>query len=263
MKSARHALCALVFALSCIAPHAIATSYSTDQSDLWYIATESGWGMQLVQRGSVIFATLFVYGPSTAPTWYVATMNPTAAPFEWSGDLYATTGPWFGTSPFDPALVKATPVGTMTWDSQSFEQGTVTYSVNGVVVTKTVVRQTLVIDDYNGTYIGALHGVITGCHDPANDASFTVPVTVNIVQTGQDITISSVAEGDTLTIIGTVTQSGQFGVVQGTFSKTLGPVGTSSLFEINGQRYSWFTRFYLNSTNSGCQETGYFGGVRH
>jgi hypothetical protein len=62
---------------------------------------ESGWGMQLVERGTIIFATLFVYDPSGAPTWYVATMpfisnNPNNV---WTGDLYATTGPWFGTVP--------------------------------------------------------------------------------------------------------------------------------------------------------------------
>jgi len=117
MKSARHALCMLFLVVSLFAPPALATSFSTDQSDLWYIATESGWGMQLVQRGSVIFATLFVYGPNGTPTWYVATMNPTGASFTWSGTLYATTGPWFGTVPFNPALVTATAVGIMTWTS--------------------------------------------------------------------------------------------------------------------------------------------------
>ena len=119
MKSIRRVFGAALIALSFIAPApAIAASSSTDQSDLWYIPAESGWGMQLVQRNGTIFATLFVYGPNGAPTWYVATMNPIGA-FQWSGDLYATTGPWFGTEPFNPANVVATKVGTMTWTART------------------------------------------------------------------------------------------------------------------------------------------------
>jgi hypothetical protein len=69
MKSLRCALCVLGLAVSLFAPTALATSFSTDQSDLWYIVAESGWGMQLVQRGNIIFATLFFYGQSST-TWY-------------------------------------------------------------------------------------------------------------------------------------------------------------------------------------------------
>jgi hypothetical protein len=70
MKSLRRALCVLGLAVSLFAPTALPTSFSTDQSDLWYIVVESGWGMQLVHRGTVIFATLFVYGQNSTPTWY-------------------------------------------------------------------------------------------------------------------------------------------------------------------------------------------------
>ncbi len=43
-----------------------ATSFTTDQSDLWWNPNESEWGMQLVHRGSVIFATMFVLIRPTA-----------------------------------------------------------------------------------------------------------------------------------------------------------------------------------------------------
>jgi hypothetical protein len=82
---------------------AVAASYSTDQSDLWWVdppGSENGWGIQFVQRGSTIFATIFIYGPTGAPTWYVATMGPTPpGSFVWSGDLFTRTGPWFGAVP--------------------------------------------------------------------------------------------------------------------------------------------------------------------
>ena len=69
MRAIRRLLCGLGIACSIgMAPHAFATSFTTDQSDLWYIPAESGWGMQLVQRDGVIFATLYVYDINNKPT---------------------------------------------------------------------------------------------------------------------------------------------------------------------------------------------------
>ena len=45
------------------------SSFSTDMSDLWWIPSESGWGMQLVQQGSLIFATLYIYSSNGQPVW--------------------------------------------------------------------------------------------------------------------------------------------------------------------------------------------------
>ena len=104
MKAIRCLLVATVLAISSALNPAGATSFSTDQSDLYYNASESGWGVQLVQRASVIFATIFVYDQPTIPIWYTATLYNVGG-FTWTGDLYITTGPWFGTVPFNPMLV--------------------------------------------------------------------------------------------------------------------------------------------------------------
>ncbi|HET9765154.1 MAG TPA: hypothetical protein VFR50_16645, partial [Casimicrobiaceae bacterium] len=91
MKPVRLAGAALVVAMLCIAPRGLAASYSFDNSDLWWADppfSESGWGIEFVQRDSVIFATMFVYDATGAPTWYVATMDPIApGSTVWSGDL--------------------------------------------------------------------------------------------------------------------------------------------------------------------------------
>lgn len=93
----RGAPMALLLATACIlAPAALAKT--TDYSDLWWISTESGWGIQLVQQNNTIFATMFVYGPDGQPAWYSATLFYRGTnTFTWSGTLYKTTGPWFGT----------------------------------------------------------------------------------------------------------------------------------------------------------------------
>lgn len=260
MSTLRHAACILLAAASILASPVYATSFTTDQGDLYYIAAESGWGVQLVQRGSVIFAMLFVYDQSGNPTWYTATMD-YATNLTWTGTLYATTnGTYFG-SPWNPEALTVTPVGTMTWSAQTVDTGNLTYVVNGVMVTKNVIRQTLVFDDYSGMYLGAMHIAMTGCTDPSNDTPpGDVPLTtVAVTQSGQSIIIKiSLAGATAVTISGTLSQSGQFGSVLGTYTALAGEVGNASVSAMNVQATALAASFSLSSTNLGCQDTGYF-----
>src|SRR5208282_3005985 len=124
-----------------------------DVSDIWWNPNESGWGMQLVQSNGFVFATLFVYDTGNQPVWYTGDLNNTGG-LNWSGSLNATTGPYFGTVPFNPSLVTLSQVGTMTIALTTPEQGTLTYTVNSVSVTKSIIRQTLQAVDPSGTYSG-------------------------------------------------------------------------------------------------------------
>ena len=159
-------------------PFGAATGKTTDQSDLWWIPTESGWGIQFVQEETTIFATMFVYDANGNPTWYTATMEG-AKPngvLTFTGDLYATTGSWFGAVPYLPAKLTLAKVGTMTWQKSSGEPGTLTYSVNGVNVTKSLVRQPIRNDDYTGRYTVGLHFVATACSNPSKMAQPMAPI---------------------------------------------------------------------------------------
>jgi hypothetical protein len=240
-----------------------ATSFSTDQSDLWWNPAESGWGIQFVQRGSVIFATTFVYGPGGLPIWYTATMNP-VSPLSWAGDLYATTGPYFGTVPFNPAAVALTKVGTMNWSAQTVTTGTLTYSVNNVTVSRALTRQTLVLDDYSGHYFGGAHREIVGCNDSAFNGVLETSGTLSISQNGQAMTIqSSNTAGGACSFTGTVSQTGQMGTFQGTFVCNDGSAGTMTLFEMQVTISSLSTRFSTTYTSpAGCRSSGWLGGMR-
>jgi hypothetical protein len=268
MTALRRAAFALLVAVSLFAPPpATATSYSTDQSDLWWAdppASENGWGFQLVQRGSVIFATVFVYGPTGAPTWYVATMGPADGQSTWSGDLYTTTGPWFGAMPYNPALFTFRKVGTMTWVAQSSTAGTLTYDVDGLTIVKNVTRQTLVLDDYSGTYLGAFHASVTACTNPGGNGSGEIPIaTFTVSQNGSSISITFAVPGfGSMTISGTLTQSGQFGAVTGTYSDTTGDAGTASISTLNVQTNSLVGTFTQDSATQGCHAVGYFAAMR-
>ncbi len=268
MNAFRRAACGLLVAVALFAPPPVsATSYSTDQSDLWWADppdSENGWGFQLVQRGSVIFATIFIYGPTGAPTWYVATMGPAGGQSAWSGDLYTTTGPWFGAIPYNPALFTFRKVGTMTWVAQTSTTGTLTYDVDGLTIVKNVTRQTLVLDNYNGTYLGAIHFTATGCTNPADNTPPTdVPfTTISVTQSGPSITITISVLGLQIAISGTLSQSGQFGSVLGTYAATGGEMGNASVSGMNVQVNSLTATYALSSTNNGCLDTGYIAGMR-
>jgi hypothetical protein len=262
MTTLRRAACMLLAAAFFLASPAYSTSFSTDQSDLYYIPAESGWGVQLVQRGSVIFATLFVFGPGGATTWYVATMNFVSGS-TWTGDLYTGTGPYFGTVPFNPANVVARKAGTMTWVPQTLGAGTLSYVADGVAVTKNVVRQTLAFDDYSGTYLGAFHFTTTSCTDMSGNAAGEVPlITISITQTGQSIGFVASFLGEGMTISGTLSQAGQFGTVLGTYTDTTGDSGTASISALNVQTNAISGTFSQSSAVEGCQTVGYFAGMR-
>jgi lysyl endopeptidase len=115
-------------------------SGATNYQDLWWNPDESGWGINVVQHGTVVFATLFTYDAGGQGKWFVlphADQGSSTAVF--SGTLYTTTGPAFNASPW----TGTTPieVGTMSFNFSSGNAGTLTYSVNGVQVTKQIQRE--------------------------------------------------------------------------------------------------------------------------
>jgi hypothetical protein len=207
---------------------------------------------------------MFVYDSNNNPIWYTATLN-SPGTLNWSGDLYVTHGPWFGTGTFNSALVGLRKVGTMNWFGQFVNNGTLTYSVDGVAVSKNIQRQTLVNDDFSGTYIGGIYLTATGCFNPANNLSGDTTATITVTESGPNVQVLLVAaNGTTVTTTGALTQAGQFGNVVGTYiTPASGEMGNAILFEMNVQQNSFTTRYIYNSTNNGCQSTGYFGGIRH
>jgi hypothetical protein len=251
----------LLIALSIVRP-TWANSWSNDQSDLWWNAGENGWGIQFVQRGNTIFATMFVYDAAGNPTWYVATMDGTKAGnvLTFAGDLYKTHGPWFGTDPYNPANFGYDKVGTMTWQKSS-GPGTLKYSVSGVNVTKVLTRQPIGTDDYTGTYNAGLHLVDSGCTNPAKNGPINGGDTLTITQSGATISLTFVTTGCTLG--GTYAQNGQFGTVSGNYSCSSGDRGTFNLSNMNVTPYSMSALLSTSSTIDGCQGSGQIGGVRN
>ncbi len=264
MQSNRYfrGLCALVFVVSGMIGTAGATSANTDLSDIWWKPTESGWGMQMVNTGTFVFATIYVYDDTGIPFWFTGQLNKTGgAPTTYTGPLYATTGPYYG-GPFNPDDVTTRQVGTMTFVLTTVSTGQLTYSVDGVVVNKTVQRQPLTFDNYAGNYIAVATQTVTGCSNPADNGTFSGSVAIGITQSGQAMTLVTTNVNDSsCSYTGAYSQLGRMGQTSGTYACTWGEVGTVTIFEMNNVPFMFTARMQSQSTNMGCATAAELTGV--
>ena len=126
---------------------------------LWWAApaaSESGWGINFAHQGNVIFASWFTYDLAGKGMWLVMTANQTA-PNTYAGTLYSTTGPAFNAVPFDPNKVLAAQVGNGTLSFSDANNGTFSYTVNGIAQMKAITRE--------------VFGALASCAPAASSAS--------------------------------------------------------------------------------------------
>ena len=154
----------------------------------------------------------------------------------------------------------AAKVGTMTWQKSSGQPGTLTYSVGGVNVTKSLTRQPIGSDDYSGSYTVGLHLVAAGCSNPGSNGPVDITDVMTVAQSGPAITLTFAAIGCTYS--GTYAQNGQFGTISGTFSCTSGDAGSFNTSNMIVTPVGMVGRVSGTSTKSGCQDVGQLGGVR-
>jgi hypothetical protein len=113
-----------------------------DYTDMWWNPQESGWGLNVIQHAShIIFAVWFTYDSDGNRTWFVLPSGSWSSPNTYSGTLYQTSGPPANSASFNASSVHVTPVGSGTFTFSDANNGTWSYSVNGVSGTKTITRQ--------------------------------------------------------------------------------------------------------------------------
>lgn len=262
MKSTlRHCAAAAVAALGFCLP-ASATSYGTDYTDLWWNPAENGWGVNLIQQYGTIFATLFVYGTDNSPRWYVASQLE-GSPNSFSGTLYQTTGPafsapWTGGQP-------PTAVGSMSVAFSGSNSGTLTYTVNGVTVSKTIQRQNWRNNNLGGNFIGGMTATASSCGNPADNGFALITGLLTVQHSGSTASMrvdfrNSAGTSATCTFTGSYTPQGRLGTVSGNYSCTLGSTGTFTMTEVDVSRNGFSATF--SGQDQFCRYNGYFGGVR-
>lgn len=250
--------------LSCISMSSFAAMRTTDFSDLWWNPDESGWGANIAQQNDTMFVTLFVYNANGVPTWYVAsavtwTGASTSTP-AFTGALFQTAGPYFGNGNFNPNNVTVTPVGTLSFAASGANAATLSYSVNGVAVTKAVQRQTFRASDINGTFLGASAGTWSGCGG-GRDGFLEERATYSFTLANSNVQFREDGPGFTCIYTGTYTPTGRLGTMAGGGQCSDGSNQTFTASEVDVSAQGITMRFTVNAAGS-CKFTGRLGGVR-
>jgi hypothetical protein len=124
-------------------------SKATNFTDLWWASppgVEDGWGVNLTHQGKTIFATWFTYGGGGNSTWFSVAADQ-IGPKTFSGILYRTTGPSWGTLPWDAGVVSYQEAGSATFAFADGNNALFTYNVNFLggagasLQTKSITRQ--------------------------------------------------------------------------------------------------------------------------
>jgi hypothetical protein len=257
---------AVAFAASLVlgCPAVAGTFFSTDVTDLWWNPAESGWGVNVIQQGNIVFATFFVYDSANKAHWYVASnltaAQATSAGITFQGPLFESTGPFFGV-PFDANAVVLNTVGTATLVFTLPSAGVLTYTVNGTRVTKQIVRQTWAANDSSGTYEGS-RTILTSTGGSGSTCTPAILAfsSVQIAQSSTSFSMNGTLGGNACRFSGNYSQDGHFGTSTGTFTCASGLAGTYQLTELETSPFGFLARY--GGTERGCTLDGRIGGTR-
>ena len=251
---------------------AAASTFSIDYSDLWGggqpAPTEAGWGLNLIQQGDVIFATMFVYGSDNTPRWFSATLSPTSGSTGWSGALDSTTGTFYG-APWNNASVTHNQVGTMSINFTGANSGTLSYNASGVQVNKSISRFNLRAPNLAGKYIGGAIG--TGPQSGCGSSGISIFDQLTVTQNGTAVSLrvdffNANSQRVNCVYSGQMATTGRTGSITGNFTCALTDTGAqtnSGTFAITNLESS-INGFNgnFNSSDQFCTATGRFGGLR-
>lgn len=241
-----------------------ANTFTADLSDLWFNEKESGWGVNVTHQREILFLTFFIYGTDGRASWYTGQAalvgQNTQGALVFSGGTYEFTGPYFGNF-FNPAVVNGRSVGTVTFTA-FLDSATLSYTIDGVAVTKLVTRQTFRNNDMTGQYTGAIKQVQSGCQAPSinGDVNSSTDFSVSHTASGFSMTVRQ-PDGSFCSYAGSYTQNGRLGRSQGTYSCPNGLKGNYDAFEIEAGVLGFTGRFLAN--NNFCDSVnGRFAAMR-
>ena len=150
----------------------------------------------------------------------------------------------------------------MTFVSTSATTGLLVYSVNGVVVHKSVERQPLLMDDYSGAYAAIHVGTAAGCVNPSENGEFATRPTMQFSQSGSAMTTTWLrGNGDLCNYSGTYWQMGRLGSLLADYTCQSGEAGTSTFSEMTTSIGTFKARLWTYSSTNGCTTTGRVTGI--
>ncbi|MEO8384378.1 MAG: hypothetical protein ABI583_03995 [Betaproteobacteria bacterium] len=241
-----------------------ANTFTADLSDLWFNESEAGWGVNVTHQREVIFLTFFIYGPTGKATWYtgqaaLSGQNSQGAA-TYTGTMYEFTGPYFANF-FNPAAVSGRSVGTVTFTA-FLDLATISYTIDGISVTKVVTRQTFRANDLSGQYVGAMKQVQSGCTGQAFNGDFNNVTEFSIAHNDKSLIMTArQPDGTVCSYDGSYTQNGRVGRAQGNYSCPGGLSGTYDILEIESNLHG-FTARYVANNNVCSSVSGRIGAMR-
>lgn len=116
------------------------TDGSNYTSQWWAGQAENGWGLSINQQFRTMFAVVYVYDAAGKPTWFTLSGEHAGDGSVVSNKIYAFNGsPLLGV-PYDASRLVSREVGTAELKFGGDNNGTLTYTLNGVLVVKQISR---------------------------------------------------------------------------------------------------------------------------
>ena len=241
-----------------------ANTFTADLSDLWYNERESGWGVNVTHQRDILFLTFFIYGTDGRASWYTGQAayigQNTRGALVFTGDTYQFTGPYFGNF-FNPVLVNGRNAGTLTF-SAFLDSAILTYTIDGVSVTKSVTRQTFRNNDLTGQYTGAIKQNQSACQAPYINGDFNTSTDFSVANTSTTFLMTvRQPDGSFCSYSGNYIQNGRLGRSQGNYTCPGGISGTYDAFEIEANIQGFLGRYVANNNVCGSV-SGRFAAMR-
>ncbi len=102
---------------------------------LWWNPDQGGAGVGVHHQGGRVFVTWYTYDTAGNPRWY-STLQNAVGVNAYSGDIYRTTGPAFGTVAYDPGSVSVTAAGSASLVIADPDHATFTSGATSVPLTR-------------------------------------------------------------------------------------------------------------------------------
>jgi hypothetical protein len=238
---------------------------AVDYTDIWYLAAESGWGVNVVQSDSFLFITFFIYGADGKPTWYTAELRQDSSG-NFNGPLLSTTGTSFAL-PWVPAQLGNTQVGTASFQPTGPYTAKLIYTLTSgpilATVTKTIQRQNLTAITVGGVYSGGQSGTYSGCTMGTSNVSYRDFFDLQVTQlTDGTVTFAFAYTNVSCTFSGTLEQHGQlYSVPVASYECTDGLKTSASMTQIKATAQGVEGQFSAPSVGGSCREDAQFSGV--
>ena len=228
-------------------------------TDGWWVPSESGWGVSILQLGNSMALMFYVFDETQKPVWYRGVASNSGNPSVFEGQMLYDRGTSYREPIFGPVSGAPEVVGTVSLRPVSLYDAVLSYTINGVTSTKQLVRISFSPERFDGTFSSVITARMNGCD---KNGDLMGGVVANASLEGSNIRLSMENLGGSCIIGGTFTQLGRLGKVSnGSYICSDNTSGTVNIdgWEVSNGSFSAL----ITTSNGGCSESGRIVGSKH